>query len=129
MPQTYAEIVAQIETLQAEAEAARAREVPDVIERIRGAIAQFGLKASDLGFAGGSRPAAKRSRQASGANGMAIPTVVARKASKPAPKPKSKMPPKYRDGDNTWTGRGLKPRWLQAALAKGGKVEDFLIAK
>jgi DNA-binding protein H-NS len=39
--------------------------------------------------------------------------------------------PKYRDPqnpENTWTGRGRMPRWLQAAT-KGGKVkkEDFLI--
>jgi DNA-binding protein H-NS len=38
--------------------------------------------------------------------------------------------PKYRNPDNpaeTWAGRGLKPRWLTAALKKGKKVEDFSI--
>jgi DNA-binding protein H-NS len=38
--------------------------------------------------------------------------------------------PKYRNPENpaeTWAGRGLKPRWLAAAI-KGGKVlDDFLI--
>jgi DNA-binding protein H-NS len=39
--------------------------------------------------------------------------------------------PKYRNPDNpeeTWAGRGLKPRWLAAALKTGKKLEDFRIA-
>ncbi len=43
-----------------------------------------------------------------------------------------KVPPKYRNPANpkeTWTGRGKQPRWLAAAVAKGKKVEDFLIKK
>jgi DNA-binding protein H-NS len=39
--------------------------------------------------------------------------------------------PKYRNPENpaeTWAGRGLKPRWLTAAIKSGKKVEDFLIA-
>ena len=38
--------------------------------------------------------------------------------------------PKYRNPDNpaeTWAGRGLKPRWLQAALKGGHTIEDFAI--
>jgi DNA-binding protein H-NS len=38
--------------------------------------------------------------------------------------------PKYRNPENpaeTWAGRGLKPRWLQAALKSGSKLDDFLI--
>lgn len=27
----------------------------------------------------------------------------------------------------TWTGKGRKPRWIQEALAKGSKLEDFRI--
>ncbi len=38
--------------------------------------------------------------------------------------------PKYRDPATgaTWTGRGLKPRWLAAAIARGASVDDFRIA-
>jgi DNA-binding protein H-NS len=39
--------------------------------------------------------------------------------------------PKYRNPDNpseTWAGRGLKPRWISAALKAGKKLEDFAIA-
>jgi DNA-binding protein H-NS len=38
--------------------------------------------------------------------------------------------PKYRNPDNpaeTWAGRGLKPRWVEAALKTGKKLEDFSI--
>jgi len=38
--------------------------------------------------------------------------------------------PKYRNPENhaeTWAGRGLKPRWLAAALKSGKKLEDFTI--
>ena len=35
---------------------------------------------------------------------------------------------KYRGPDgSTWSGRGVKPRWLTNALKEGGTLEDFLI--
>jgi DNA-binding protein H-NS len=45
--------------------------------------------------------------------------------------PRGSVAPKYRNPENpseTWAGRGLKPRWLVAALKGGKKVEDFAIA-
>jgi DNA-binding protein H-NS len=44
--------------------------------------------------------------------------------------PRGAVPPKYRNPDNpaeTWAGRGLKPRWLAAAIKAGGKLEDYAI--
>src|SRR5579862_4924351 len=38
--------------------------------------------------------------------------------------------PKYRNPENpseTWAGRGLKPRWLTAAIKSGKKIEEFAI--
>ena len=38
--------------------------------------------------------------------------------------------PKYRNPDNpaeTWAGRGLRPRWLTAAMKGGKSLEDFAI--
>ena len=37
--------------------------------------------------------------------------------------------PKYRNNatGETWTGRGLQPKWIQAAIASGKKLEDFTI--
>lgn len=46
----------------------------------------------------------------------------------PAAPAKARPPIKYRNpatGD-TWTGRGLQPRWLKAALAEGRSLDDFL---
>lgn len=56
-------------------------------------------------------------------------------AAKKAPAKKSaqkgvKVAPKYRhpgDASKTWAGRGMPPKWLSAELAKGRKLEDFLI--
>ncbi len=44
--------------------------------------------------------------------------------------PRGAVPPKYRNPTNpseTWAGRGLKPRWLTAAIKSGKKLEDFAI--
>jgi DNA-binding protein H-NS len=44
--------------------------------------------------------------------------------------PRGAVAPKYRNPENsdeTWAGRGLKPRWLVAALKSGKKQEDFAI--
>lgn len=38
--------------------------------------------------------------------------------------------PKYRNPKNvaeTWTGRGRRPRWLEAEIKKGKSVKSFLI--
>ena len=41
-----------------------------------------------------------------------------------------KVPPKYRGpSGETWAGRGVKPRWLVAAIKDGKKIDDFLIDK
>jgi len=43
-----------------------------------------------------------------------------------------KAEPKYRNPVNpkeTWAGRGMKPRWLTAALKSGKKIESFEIKK
>ena len=52
------------------------------------------------------------------------------KKKKTGSKPASKV--KFRNPNNpeqTWTGRGKRPRWLQEALDKGAHLEDFAIAK
>jgi DNA-binding protein H-NS len=44
--------------------------------------------------------------------------------------PRGTVAPKYRNPENpseTWAGRGLRPRWLVAAIKGGKKLEDFAI--
>lgn len=59
--------------------------------------------------------------------------AVAKKApAKKSAQKGSKVEPKYRNPANaaeTWAGRGMPPKWMSAELAKGKKVEDFLISK
>jgi DNA-binding protein H-NS len=45
---------------------------------------------------------------------------------------KKSVAPKYADPanlENTWTGRGRKPKWLVTALENGCTAEDFAIQK
>lgn len=47
-----------------------------------------------------------------------------------APRKRKPAKPKYANPANkseTWTGRGRKPRWAEAALKAGKKLEDFAI--
>ena len=51
-------------------------------------------------------------------------------ALKTSTKPKAKVPPKYRnpkDADQTWTGRGRKPKWVEELLNKGKNLDSFAI--
>ncbi|PTV95260.1 DNA-binding protein H-NS [Rhodobacter aestuarii] len=46
-------------------------------------------------------------------------------------KPRKAVAPKYRNPENaeeTWTGRGRKPKWVEAALSAGKTIDDLLIA-
>lgn len=43
-----------------------------------------------------------------------------------------KVEPKYRNPANpseTWSGRGMQPKWLAALTAQGRKAEEFAITK
>lgn len=45
-----------------------------------------------------------------------------------APKPSaSKVPVKYRNASTgeSWSGRGLQPKWLKVAIGEGARLEDF----
>lgn len=108
MAKTYADIQKEIAALQKAAESLKQKEVAGVIERIKVAIATYGLNAGDLGLKGAAAPSIKRA-----------------KAAKPARK-KAPSAPRYRDDTGrTWTGRGRRPGWFIAALAAGKKPEDL----
>ncbi len=53
-----------------------------------------------------------------------------RSATDSSAKVKTTVKPKYRnpaDATQTWTGRGKRPRWFQAALTAGKKESDLLV--
>ncbi|MFS8980906.1 H-NS histone family protein [Cupriavidus necator] len=97
---SYKELMSQKQALEAQLEEVRANEVAGVIERIQTLMAEYGLTVEDISKRRRGRPAG------SGAS-----------------KPKSELPPKYRDPKtgNTWSGRGRQPAWL------GKNPKRFLI--
>ena len=95
--------------------------------QVKAAVAKF-LKSTGWDFeelygrASPSKPAAA----------AATPTATAAPKVRKSTKGRSlgKVPPKFRNTANakeTWAGRGKQPRWLSAEIAKGRKLEDFLI--
>jgi DNA-binding protein H-NS len=65
------------------------------------------------------------------ANGLTMDDLAkrARKGGQRPSAAKNPVAPKYRDPNSgsTWTGRGLKPRWLVAAIESGKSLGDFVI--
>jgi len=64
------------------------------------------------------------------AEGFALEDVFGGTARRRAGGVRGKVKPKFRnpaDPNQTWTGRGKRPRWYSAALAAGKKEKDLLI--
>lgn len=61
--------------------------------------------------------------------GLTLADIGARAAAAPARKASGKVAAKYRNVDTgeTWSGRGLQPNWLKAALASGRPLSDFSV--
>ncbi len=68
-------------------------------------------------------------RELMSTHGLTAADLVAPVRAKQGTKPGSKVEPKYRDpaSGSTWSGRGLKPKWLTAAIESGKKPQDFAI--
>lgn len=112
---TYQELVAQKAELDRQkadlekqiADALKA-ERAGVINQIKGMMATHGITLADLGTRVGRPPKAAAGAAEGGTR---------------------KVAPKYRDPDtgDTWSGRGLKPKWLTAALESGRSLSDFAV--
>ena len=100
------ELIAQKEALEREIERAKQQGRSDAIAKIRVLMDEFGLSVSDLS----GKSAKVRSTRGSKVGG-------------------GKVPAKYRDSSTgeTWSGRGLQPRWLKAALAAGHRLDEFAV--
>lgn len=85
----------------------QAQQRRESIERLRAMMAQEGLTLADL----------------------AEETKVTRGPGKTHPIKGRKVAPKYRDQatGQEWSGRGIKPKWLQKAIASGKTIEEFII--
>jgi DNA-binding protein H-NS len=94
------ELMAQRAALDQQIEETKNRDRSAAIAQIKALMAQFDISAADL--SGRTRAAAK---------------------------PTGKVPAKYRNKatGETWSGRGLQPKWLKAALANGAQLQDFAV--
>lgn len=112
------DIQTQIEKLQRQANDIKAKEFDKTVRDIVAQMQAFGITVKDLQSATtrGGKPHSK---------------VASKRPGKPAGgKAQAKVPPKYRGpGGETWSGRGLMPRWLAALVAQGEPKEAFLIER
>lgn len=99
---SYTELMAQAQSLMAQAEQARKSELSEVVAGIKSQMKQYGITAADLGGA------------SSGAKST---------------KSKSSAPAKFRgpNGELWAGGPGRKPEWVRAVLTSGKSIEEFRI--
>lgn len=88
--------------LERQIEATRRHERADAIAKVKALMAEQGLTLADI--------SGKSSVARSAPSG-------------------SKVAAKYRNAatGETWSGRGLQPKWLKAALASGRKIQEFAL--
>ncbi len=101
---TLAELLSQKAALEQQIANFQREERGQAIAQIKALMSQYGLSVADIGSKSASAPSAPK-------------------------KAASKVAAKFRNpatGD-TWSGRGLKPKWLTAALAGGATMADFTL--
>jgi DNA-binding protein H-NS len=94
------ELLAQKAAIEQQIAEAQRAERAGAVAKVRALMAEHGLTVADLST---KLTAAKRSG--------------------------AKVAAKYRNAEtgDTWSGRGLQPKWLKQALASGKKISDFAI--
>jgi DNA-binding protein H-NS len=108
----------QIEKLQKQAVEIKAREFDKTVQEIRAKMDAFGITLKDLQSAKGR------------GKSKTVKSVGLKKRTKGAAKAKaaSVVAAKYRGPNGeTWSGRGLTPRWLSTLVAQGRSKEEFAI--
>ncbi|MDT3707549.1 MAG: H-NS histone family protein [Thiobacillus sp.] len=95
------QIQQQIAELQQKAQKLHQQKKSAVLEEVKAKIKAYGLTAKECGFSTTEKNTGDR---------RSLPVTI-----------------KYRDGENTWTGRGRKPKWLEKKLATGSNLKDFAV--
>ncbi len=95
------ELLAQRAALDEQINETQLRERGEAIAKVKAMMAEYGLTVMDLS--------------------TRTPRVVAPKVSKVAAKYRNQAT------GETWSGRGLQPKWLRAAIAGGAKLTDFAV--
>ena len=104
----------------------------EAIGQVRTLMSQYGLTLADIGSKAVTGPQTRQTRQTAkskqAAPNIAMPTMAPAKVRKSSKGQKTgKVAPKYRDAatGQTWSGRGLQPNWLKAALSTGRGIAEF----
>ena len=113
------EIQTQIEKLQKQAVEIRTKEFEKTRQEILAKMQAFGITLKDLQLGMG------KARGGKGSGKLAAKKPAAKKRGSKAG---STVAAKYRGPNGeTWSGRGLMPRWLSTLVAQGRKKEEFAI--
>ncbi len=103
---SLSDLLAQRAALEKQIVETQRAERADAVAQVRALMAQYGLTLADIG--------AKPPKAATPPKKAGTGRKVAAKYRNPA------------TGD-TWSGRGLKPKWLKAALDSGRSLADFAL--
>ncbi|HCX81154.1 MAG: nucleoid-structuring protein H-NS [Curvibacter sp. RIFCSPHIGHO2_12_FULL_63_18] len=107
------QIQAQIERLQQQAQEIRAKEFASTVQDILAKMQAFGITVKDL----------QATKVVKGKRRLADKKVI-----KSSIKVGNVVAPKYRGPNGeTWSGRGLTPKWLSALIAQGHSKESFAV--
>lgn len=114
------EIQNQIEKLQKQANDIKTREFDKTVQDILAKMQAFGITLKDL------QPGKARGAKARLKTGAAAKSAGSK--GKKKEKGAAVVAAKYRGpAGETWSGRGLMPRWLAALVAQGKTKEEFAI--
>lgn len=112
------DIQSQIEKLQRQANDIKAKEFDKTVQDIIAKMRAYGISVKDIQLA------------ISGRTKVSTKPASKRKSAGAGSKTQASVPPKYRGPNGeTWSGRGLTPRWLAALVGEGQAKEAFLIAR
>lgn len=133
------ELLAKKATLDREIADTQRKERSAAIAHIQTMMDQYGLTVGDLG----GKVAAVKGRRGRPPGAKSLAKAADKAADKAATKPAKaakagkgkssmkgkKVAAKFRNKatGETWSGRGLKPRWLSAAIDAGKKLTDFAV--
>ncbi|TXI17824.1 MAG: H-NS histone family protein [Roseateles sp.] len=93
------ELLAQRAALDEQINQTKDRERAEAVSKIKSLMSEYGLSLADL----------------------SVRTPKAAKVSKVAAKYRNQAT------GETWSGRGLQPKWLKAAIASGAQLSDFSV--
>jgi DNA-binding protein H-NS len=112
------DLQSQIEKLQKQAADLKSKEFNSTVADIRAKMQAFGITVKDLG----GKSSAKKSKPGRPAKAGKVAKVRKSKAAGVPVAAKFRGP-----NGETWSGRGLSPKWLSALIAQGRSKSDFAV--